>query len=112
MCESAVFSVAAVTVSLPLSGIWWSIYRMNVGSKGGECANGFSSADDNIDRKICPIGSISWSPEVTGELICALLGLPVVLLGLGLLVRSHFRDNQSSYQTLPTPEIQPEQGQR
>lgn len=30
MCESAVFTVAAATVSLPLSGIWWSIYKMDV----------------------------------------------------------------------------------
>lgn len=30
MCESAVFTVATATVSLPLSGIWWSIYKMDV----------------------------------------------------------------------------------
>lgn len=36
MCESAVFTVAAATVSLPLSGIWWSIYKMDV--HGGELA--------------------------------------------------------------------------
>ncbi|KAF7400518.1 hypothetical protein HZH66_005702 [Vespula vulgaris] len=87
MCESAVFTVAAATVSLPLSGIWWSIYKMNVGANGG---------------------FIVWSPGVTGELICALLGLPVVLLGLGLLVRSHFRDNQAYYQTIQPPDIQHE----
>ncbi|XP_025261758.1 uncharacterized protein LOC105258715 isoform X1 [Camponotus floridanus] len=86
LCESAVFSVATATVSLPLSGIWWSIYRMDVDLHGG---------------------SISWSPGVTGELICALLGLPVVLLGLGLLVRSHFRDTQLPYQTIQPPDIQP-----
>ncbi|XP_043271534.1 uncharacterized protein [Venturia canescens] len=84
MCESAVFTVAAATVSLPLSGIWWSIYKMDVGSNGG---------------------TISWAPGVTGELICALLGLPVVLLGLGLLIRSHFRDSQSSYQNVAPPEV-------
>ncbi|XP_047351909.1 uncharacterized protein LOC124949974 isoform X3 [Vespa velutina] len=87
MCESAVFTVAAATVSLPLSGIWWSIYKMNVGANGG---------------------FIEWSPGVTGELICALLGLPIVLLGLGLLVRSHFRDNQAYYQTIQPPDIQHE----
>lgn len=53
-------------------------------------------------------GSISWSPSVTGELICALLGLPVVLLGIGLLVRSHFRDTQLPYQTIQSPDIQRE----
>lgn len=36
MCESAVFTVAAATVSLPLSGIWWSLYKMDVGSNGGQ----------------------------------------------------------------------------
>ncbi|XP_011306437.1 uncharacterized protein [Fopius arisanus] len=84
MCESAVFTVAATTISLPLSGIWWSIYRMDVGIN---------------------TASISWSPGVTGELICALLGLPVVLLGLGLLIRSHFRDTQPIYQSIPPPDL-------
>ena len=41
MCESAVFTVAATTVSLPLSGIWWSIYKMDVGANGGESTNFF-----------------------------------------------------------------------
>lgn len=36
MCESAVFTVATATVSLPLSGIWWSIYKMDVSPHGGE----------------------------------------------------------------------------
>lgn len=48
---------------------------------------------------------MSWSPGVTGELICALLGLPVVLIGIGLLVRSHFRDNQQNYRKIPTPDL-------
>ncbi|XP_046424130.1 uncharacterized protein LOC124181530 [Neodiprion fabricii] len=79
MCESAVFTVAAATVALPVSGIWWSIYKMDVGVNGG---------------------TIFWSPGVTGELICALLGLPVVLLGLGLLVRAHFKDNNQPYHSV------------
>ncbi|XP_015601302.1 uncharacterized protein LOC107270636 isoform X2 [Cephus cinctus] len=87
MTESAVFTVAAATVSLPLSGIWWSIYKMDVGVNGG---------------------TISWSPGVTGELICALLGLPVVLLGLGLLVRAHFRDTQLPYQNMQPSDVQRE----
>lgn len=33
---------------------------------------------------------IQWSPSVTGELICSLLGTPIVLLGIGLLTRAHF----------------------
>ncbi|XP_017881155.1 uncharacterized protein LOC108625569 [Ceratina calcarata] len=89
MSESAVFTVATATVSLPLSGIWWSIYKMD--------AHG---------------GFIAWSPGVTGELICALLGLPVVLLGLGLLVRSHFRDTQPCYLTMQPPDVQCDPSQR
>ncbi|KAK0167197.1 hypothetical protein PV327_004626 [Microctonus hyperodae] len=84
MCESAVFTIAATTISLPLSGIWWSIYKMDIGSHGG---------------------SMNWSPGVTGELICALLGLPVVLLGLGLLIRSHFRDIEPIYKNIPPPDL-------
>lgn len=60
------------------------------------------SSEENVET-----GFISWSPGVTGELICALLGLPVVLLGLGLLVRSHFRDTQLPYQTIQPPDVQP-----
>ncbi|XP_076237116.1 uncharacterized protein LOC143180940 [Calliopsis andreniformis] len=91
MSESAVFTIATATVSLPLSGIWWSIYKMDIGANGG---------------------FIAWSPTVTGELICALLGLPVVLLGLGLLVRSHFRDTQPCYLTMQPPDVQCEPSQR
>ncbi|XP_048269299.1 uncharacterized protein LOC126925938 [Bombus affinis] len=87
--ESAVFTVATATVSLPLSVIWWSIYKMDVHGR-----------------------FITWSPGVTGELICALLGLPVVLLGLGLLVRSHFRDTQPCYLTMQPPDVQCESSQR
>lgn len=36
MNESAVFTVATATVSLPLSGIWWSIYKMDIGVHGGK----------------------------------------------------------------------------
>ena len=36
MSESAVFTVAATSVSLPLSGIFWSIYKMDVGVNGGK----------------------------------------------------------------------------
>ncbi|KAF7987645.1 hypothetical protein HCN44_003508 [Aphidius gifuensis] len=83
MCESAVFTVAAMSTSLPLTGIWWSIYKMDIDANKA---------------------MIIWSPGVTGELICALLGLPIVLLGLGLLVRSHFRDCQQNYQKI-TPDL-------
>lgn len=48
---------------------------------------------------------MNWSPGVTGELICALLGLPVVLLGLGLLIRSHFRDIEPIYKNIPPPDL-------
>ncbi|CAK9818702.1 hypothetical protein ANTQUA_LOCUS9907 [Anthophora quadrimaculata] len=89
MSESAVFTVAATTASLPLSGIWWSIYKMDI---HGEY--------------------IIWSPEVTGELICAVCGLPVVLGGLALLVRFHFRDTQPSYLTMQSPDEQCEPSQR
>lgn len=36
MCESAVFTVAAMSISMPLTGIWWSIYKMDVGKNGGK----------------------------------------------------------------------------
>lgn len=39
-------------------------------------------------------GFLVWSPSVTGELICSLLGLPIILIGLVLLCKSHFKDYQ------------------
>lgn len=33
-----------------------------------------------------------WAPSISGELICSLLGLPIVLLGVGLLYKSHFKE--------------------
>lgn len=36
--------------------------------------------------------SIIWSPEITGELICSLLGTPIVILGLVLFSSAHFSD--------------------
>lgn len=35
---------------------------------------------------------IVWAPEVTGELICSLLGTPIVLLGLCLFGLAHLND--------------------
>lgn len=104
MCESAVFSVAATTVSLPLSGIWWSIYKMDVGINGGirfyfEKKHFFFKLHINLIKYLFS-GWITLSPGVTGELICALIGLPVVLLGLGLLTKSHFKETLPPYQIL------------
>nr|CAD7575419.1 unnamed protein product [Timema californicum] len=74
LSESSVFTVAMMTTALPLSGIWWSLFRM-VGL----------SAQSNGEL-------IEWSPMVTGELICSVLGLPIVLVGLILLFKAHFRE--------------------
>jgi hypothetical protein len=35
---------------------------------------------------------IEWFPVVTGELICSLLGLPIVLTGVMLLCKAHFNE--------------------
>lgn len=45
-----------------------------------------------MDAKFVLVGLVVWAPSVTGELICAMLGLPVVVLGLSLLCKSHFKD--------------------
>lgn len=36
--------------------------------------------------------TIIWSPEITGELICSLLGTPIVILGIVLFGSSHLTD--------------------
>ncbi|KAJ6634875.1 hypothetical protein Bhyg_13456 [Pseudolycoriella hygida] len=71
MTESAVFTVAVVSASLPIGGIFWSLFEL---------------------KTIDSVASIIWSPEVTGELICSLLGSPIVVLGLVLFSSAHFSD--------------------
>jgi hypothetical protein len=35
---------------------------------------------------------MEWHPVVTGELICSILGLPVILVGVVLLCKAHFKE--------------------
>jgi hypothetical protein len=35
---------------------------------------------------------LEWNPVVTGELICSILGLPIVLTGVGLLCKAFFKE--------------------
>ncbi|KAJ9575633.1 hypothetical protein L9F63_007494, partial [Diploptera punctata] len=72
--ESAVFTVAMTTSALPLAGIWWSLFRM-VGT---------------VTLKTSEL--VQWHPVVTGELICSLLGLPIVLAGIVLLCKAHLKE--------------------
>ncbi|GJQ67300.1 hypothetical protein Trydic_g8200 [Trypoxylus dichotomus] len=77
LCQSAVYTLSLATSSLPLVGIWWSLFKMN----------------------LTEVGMIIWAPSVTGELICALLGLPIVVIGLTLLCKSHFKECKLSKMT-------------
>lgn len=84
--QSAVYTIAVMSSSLPIVGIWWSLFKLVPLQNGGS--------------------SIIWSPSLSGELICSLLGLPIVLIGLFLFYKSHFRDNQwsgltSNYRSTP-----------
>lgn len=71
--ESAVFTVCVVTGALPLIGVFWSLFEVS-----------FDDADQTV--------GLIWSPEVSGELICSLLGCPIVFLGIGLLCRANFNE--------------------
>ncbi|CAB3372771.1 Hypothetical predicted protein [Cloeon dipterum] len=66
--ESALFTTATAALALPVSGIWWSLFR----------------ADEQ--------GHLEASPSLSGDLISALLGLPVVCAGLVLFVRLHMAE--------------------
>lgn len=71
--ESAVFTVCVVTGALPLIGIFWSLFEVS-----------FDESDQTV--------GLIWSPEVSGELICSLLGCPIVFLGIALLCRANFNE--------------------
>ncbi|CAG9854085.1 unnamed protein product [Phyllotreta striolata] len=74
LTQSAVFTIAVMSTSLPLANIWWSLFH----------------ASPNT------IGLLIWSPSLTGELICAILGLPIMLVGLFLLCKAHLKNCQYS----------------
>jgi hypothetical protein len=45
-----------------------------------------------ILRLLVLTGFLEWNPVVTGELICSMLGLPIVLTGVGLLCKAYFKE--------------------
>lgn len=71
--ESAVFTVCVIAAALPLIGIFWSLFEIS-----------FDQSDQTV--------GLIWAPEVSGELICSLLGTPIVFLGIGLLCRAYFNE--------------------
>ncbi|XP_071451949.1 uncharacterized protein [Hetaerina americana] len=72
LSESSVLTMATPTAALPLASLFWSVLH-DGGLAGQE-------------------PGLHWAPTVTGELICALLGLPVVLVGIGLFCKSHWAE--------------------
>lgn len=68
LCQSSVFTVALITSALPLANIFWSLFRL------------------------APIngGFIQWWPNFTPELVCTLLGIPIIVTGLVLLCKAHW----------------------
>ncbi|XP_021930645.1 uncharacterized protein LOC110835079 isoform X3 [Zootermopsis nevadensis] len=70
MTESAVFTVAVSTIALPLAGIWWSLFRMTASTPG----------------------LLEWFPAATGGLVCSVFGLLIVLSGMVLLCKAHFKE--------------------
>nr|CAH7729638.1 unnamed protein product [Callosobruchus chinensis] len=74
LSQSAVYTIATMSTALPFVGIWWSLFHVAPHTTG----------------------LLIWSPSITGELVCALLGLPIILVGLYLLCKSHFKDYQWS----------------
>ncbi|KAJ8947418.1 hypothetical protein NQ318_009624 [Aromia moschata] len=83
LSQSAVYTIASMSTALPLVGVWWSLFHVAPHTDG----------------------LLVWSPSLTGELICALLGLPIVIIGLFLLCKAHFKDYQWS--RLSTTHIMP-----
>lgn len=45
-----------------------------------------------------PTATIVWAPEITGELICSLLGTPIVIVGIVLFTAAHLTDCRERHQ--------------
>lgn len=73
LTESALFTLAAAAVALPISGAWWSLF----------VAGDISDGD-----------AIRLRPSLTGDLLCAVLGLPVMLAGLNMLAKAHWAERR------------------
>ncbi|XP_059488685.1 uncharacterized protein LOC132204290 [Neocloeon triangulifer] len=65
--ESALFAMAAASVALPVSGVWWSVVRMQ-------------------DEKLI------FDPTLSGDLVSAFFGLPIIGAGLVLFARLHMAE--------------------
>ncbi|KAL5277420.1 hypothetical protein ACFFRR_002575 [Megaselia abdita] len=84
--ESAVFTAAILNSALPMTGIIWSIWKLNV--------------TDGVAQLL-------FAPSITGELICSLLGFPIVLIAIVILYKSHYnetlRPSNNFYNTVIYP---------
>lgn len=69
LTESALFTMAAAAVALPISGAWWSLFAVD---------------DDDVRLR----------PSLSGDLLCAVLGLPVMLAGLNMLAKAHWAERR------------------
>ncbi|KAK6621845.1 hypothetical protein RUM44_001652 [Polyplax serrata] len=68
--QSTVTVVSIMMPALPVSSLFWCLFQMNGNSK------------DVLD----------FSPQITGEAVCAVLGLPIIGIGIVLLLKSHFKE--------------------
>lgn len=68
LCQSSVFTVAVITSALPVANVFWSLFRLSPASGG----------------------YIEWWPNFTPELVCTLLGIPIIGTGLVLLCKAHW----------------------
>lgn len=94
LTESAVFTVAVVSIALPVGGIFWSIFELTTEQNVGMFEY-YTILNKGFIIKKCMClfaASIVWAPEITGELICSLLGTPIVLLGIFLFSSAHIND--------------------
>lgn len=115
--ESAVFTVAVQSLALPLAGLFWSTFELTITAEHIGKLDFFLlfraklyNLSTNVSASCARFHSISflsslplrnrhtrtatiiWAPEITGELICSVLGTPIVVLGLCLFGAAHMED--------------------
>ncbi|CAH0557352.1 unnamed protein product [Brassicogethes aeneus] len=71
LSQSAVYTVATMCGALPIVGIFWSIFQLS-----------------HVNGKSILI----FAPEFSGELICSIIGLPIIFSGLVIFCRMKFRE--------------------
>lgn len=97
--QSAVTVISVMMSALPMSNLWWSLYKIDGKSVGKQvgftihyCTKRFQEKKNYNLNSFFVSDVLEFYPEITGEAVCAMLGFPIIGIGTFLLMKSHIRE--------------------